>query len=70
MTDRAELMKMRTQLIQKSSKETCWPCTDPRKQGKMMRYDDPITSGCMCDKIESIVEELKEVEAKMGLKRR
>lgn len=70
MTDREELMKLRSQLIRKSSKETCWPCQEPRKQSKIMRYDDPIASGCMCEKIESIVEELKEVEAKMGLKRR
>ncbi|MFC1673348.1 hypothetical protein ACFL12_04255 [Pseudomonadota bacterium] len=70
MTDREELMKKRSELIRKSSKETCWPCEDPRKQNKIMRYDDPITSGCMCEKIEPIVAELKEVEAKMGLKRR
>ena len=43
---------------------------DPRKQNKMMRYDDPIASECSCEKIEHFVEELKDVEAQLGLKRR
>ena len=70
MSDREQLMKRRSELIRQSSKETCWPCKDPRKENKVMRYDDPITSGCMCERIEPMVEELKQVEAAMGLKRR
>jgi len=34
-----------------------------------MRYDDPITSQCRCEIIEPFVKELREVEAKLGLKR-
>ena len=70
MSDREELMKRRSELITKSSRQTCWPCEDPRKQNKMMRYDDPIASECSCEKIEHFVEELKDVEAQLGLKRR
>ena len=70
MSDREALMKRRSELITLSSRQTCWPCEDPRKQNKMMRYEDPIASGCSCEKIEQWVEELKAVEAQMGLKRR
>ena len=69
MSDREALMKMRSELINKTSRQTCWPCEDPRKQSKIMRYDDPITSGCSCEKIEPLVEQLKEVEAKLGIRR-
>jgi len=70
MSDREELMRMRTQLINKSTRQTCFPCDNPIKTGKIMRYDDPIISGCRCEKINHLVEELLEVEAKLGLKRR
>ena len=70
MSEREELMKRRSELITQSSRQTCWPCEDPRKQNKMMRYDDPIASECSCERIEHFVEELKDVEAKLGLKRR
>jgi len=70
MSDREALMKLRSEIITKASRATCWPCTNPIKTGKIMRYDDPIASGCSCEKIEPLVEQLKEVESKLGLKRR
>lgn len=69
MTDREALMKMRSEIINKSTRSICWSCKDPVKTGKIMRYDDPITSQCRCEKIEPFVKELREVEAKLGLNR-
>lgn len=69
MSDRDALLKLRNELVNKTSRQLCLPCKEPRKQSKIMRYDDPITSGCSCEKIEPLVEQLKEVESKLGIRR-
>ena len=68
--DRDALLALRSEIIQKSTKTTCWLCKDPQKETKVMRYDDPITSACRCDKIQDWVDLMIAVEAKLGLKRR
>lgn len=52
----------RNQLLSEISHTICKPCTDPRKDKYMLNYEQPLLCGCICDRVEKMIETTKRMD--------
>lgn len=56
----------RDELLSQVSNEICARCTDERKEQHVINYDNPLACGCRCDRVESILESVREIDGDIG----
>ena len=58
---------LRNRLVKDISQLVCKPCSDSRKDGLILNFDDPVACPCRCQTVEHLIARLIEVERVMTI---
>ena len=58
--------KMAEGLLNEIGQNICPPCRDPRKETAVLNYDAPLECGCRCDRVEGILNNVRDMLGELG----